>query len=251
MTVAQELELKQAVDFTRRELESLVDQPLGKLATLDPAALKLVPPEPNQIEEWTARAVDNSPEIRSLRAQVEAARLQIQKEEAGHYPSLDAIAQTSRNESDTLSTLNTRYRSRAIGVQLNVPIFSGGYTSSRVRQAVADHQRAQEVLEATRRDLGVRVHKEFRGVTEGVLKVRALEQAVASAQVAVTSSRRSFEAGARTLVDVLNAQQQYASAVRDLAQARYVYLVSRVRLQALAGGEKTGVIDEINAWLKP
>jgi TolC family type I secretion outer membrane protein len=251
MTVAQELELKQAVDFTRRELESLVDQPLGKLATLDPAALKLVPPEPNQIEEWTARAVDNSPEIRSLRAQVEAARLQIQKEEAGHYPTLDAIAQTSRNESDTLSTLNTRYRSRAIGVQLNVPIFSGGYTSSRVRQAVADHQRAQEVLEATRRDLGVRVHKEFRGVTEGVLKVRALEQAVASAQVAVTSSRRSFEAGARTLVDVLNAQQQYASAVRDLAQARYVYLVSRVRLQALAGGEKTGVIDEINAWLKP
>lgn len=251
MTVAQELELRQAVDLARRELESLVEQPLGKLATLDPKAMKLAPPEPNQLDEWTARAVDNSPEIRSLRAQVEAARLQIEKEEAGHYPTLDAVVQASRNESDTLSTLNTRYRSRAIGVQLNVPIFTGGYTSSRVRQAAADYQRAQEVLEATRRDLGVRVHKEFRGVTEGVLKVRALEQAVASAEVAVNSSRRSFEAGARTLLDVLNAQQQYATAVRDLTQARYLYLVSRVRLQALAGGDKTAVIDEINGWLKP
>jgi len=100
-----------------------------------------------------------------------------------------------------------------------------------------------------RRDLGVRLHREFRGVTEGVLRVRALEQAVRSAQQVVISNSRSFEAGSRTLPDVLNAEQQKVSAQRDLAQARFIYLMSRIRLQALAGGAKVEVIDEINGWL--
>ena len=88
-------------------------------------------------------------------------------------------------------------------------------------------------------------------MTEGVLKVRALEQAVRSAEQVVISNRRSFEAGSRTLMDTLNAEQQRVAALRDLAQARYMYLISRVRLQALAGGPKTEVIDEINSWLRP
>jgi len=95
------------------------------------------------------------------------------------------------------------------------------------------------------------VHREFRGVTEGVLRVRALEQAVRSAEQVVISNRRSFEAGSRTLVDTLNAEQQKVSAQKDLAQARYIYLISRVKLQALAGGPKTEVIDEVNGWLTP
>jgi outer membrane protein, protease secretion system len=94
------------------------------------------------------------------------------------------------------------------------------------------------------------VHREYRGVTEGVLKVQALEQAVRSADQSVISNRRSYEAGSRTLVDTLNAEQQRMSALRDLAQARYVYLLSRVRLLALSGGPHTEVIDEINTWLK-
>jgi outer membrane protein, protease secretion system len=251
LTVAQELEANQGVDLTRRQLEVLVDQPIGELATLDPAKLKLVSPDPERLEDWTQRAEEASPELRSLKAQREAAQYEVEKARAGHYPTLDAIAQWSRNANDTVNTLNSRYDSKAIGVQLSVPIFSGGYVNSQVRQALADLERADQVLEATRRDLGVRIHKEYRGVTEGVLKVHALEQAVVSAQQAVISSRRSFEAGSRTLVDVLNAEQQSASALRDLAQARYLYLVSRVRLQALTGGTPSGVLDEINGWLNP
>jgi outer membrane protein, protease secretion system len=251
MTIAQELELKQAVDLSRRQLEALVEMPLGKLATLDAAALRLARPEPESVEPWTETAVANSPEIRALRAQAEAARYEVLKARAGHLPTLDAVAQVSRSESDTITNINQRNNVKAIGVQLNVPIFSGGYVNSQVRQALAEQERIDNALEGTRRDLAVRVHREFRGVTEGVLKVQALEQAVRSAQQAVTSSRRSFEAGARTLVDILNAEQQYATAVRDLSQARYVYLISRVRLQALAGGAKSAVLDEINAWLKP
>jgi len=251
LTIAQELELNQAVDLARRQLQVLIDQPVGKLATLDPSKLKLVPPDPERLEDWTQRAEESSPEIRSLKAQREAAQFEVDKARAGHYPTLDAIAQWSRNENDSVNTLNSRYTSKAVGVQLNVPIFQGGYVSSQVRQALADLERIEQTLEATRRDLGVRIHREYRGVTEGVLKVHAYEQAVRSAQQAVISSRRSFQAGSRTLVDVLNAEQQNASAMRDLSQARYVYLISRVRLQALSGGTPSGVIDEVNGWLNP
>ena len=83
------------------------------------------------------------------------------------------------------------------------------------------------------------------------MRVRALEQAVRSTGQVALSNRRSFEAGSRTLVETLNAEQQKVSAQRDLAQARFVYLISRVRLQALVGGPKTEVLEEINAALKP
>lgn len=251
LNVAQELEARQNVDFTRRKLQTLVNQPIDHLATLDPDKLVLVQPVPNRIEDWTERAEASSPEIRSLKAQVEAARYQVEKAEAGHYPTLDAVAQLSRNESDTVTSVNNRYTNKSIGLQLNVPLYSGGYVNSTVRQALAEKERAEQALEALRRDLSVRVHQEFRGVTEGVLKVKALEQAVRSTEQVARSNRRSFEAGSRTLIDTLNAEQQKVSAQRDLAQARYIYLISRVRLQALAGGPKTEVIDEVNGWLKP
>jgi TolC family type I secretion outer membrane protein len=248
-TVAQELELRQAVDLTRRQLQVLVDQPVGRLSTLDPAKLKLARPTPDSVEEWTLRAEENSPEIAALKAQREAAQWEIEKAKAGHHPTLDAVAQWSRANSDNINRINSQYETKSVGVQLNVPIYSGGYVSSVVRQAVADLERVDQALEAARRDLGVRVHREYRGVTEGVLKVQALEQAVRSAEQVVISSRRSFEAGMRTLVDILNAEQQLATARRDLSQARYVYLISRVRLHALAGGDHTAVLDEINGWL--
>ena len=251
LNAAQELEARQNVDFTRRQLQTLINQPVDSLATLDAGRLVLGPPVPNRLEDWTERAEAGSPEIRSLKAQVEAARYEVEKAEAGHYPTLDAVAQLSRNESDTVTSVNNRYTNKSVGLQLSVPLFSGGYVNSTIRQALAEQERAEQALEALRRDLGVRVHKEFRGVTEGVLQVRALEQAVRSTEQVALSNRRSFEAGSRTLTDTLNAEQQNVKAQRDLAQARYVYLISRVRLQALAGGSRGEVIDEINGWLKP
>jgi len=250
MNTAQELEARQNVDFTRRQLQALVNQPIGSLAGLDPQKLELRPPEPDRVEDWALRAEQSSPEIRSLKAQAEAARQEVEKAKAGHFPTLDAIAQWSRNQNDSITTLNTRYTNRSIGLQLVVPIFSGGFASSVIRQAVADQERVEQSLEALRRDLGVRVHREFRGITEGLLRVRALEQAVRSAEQVAVSSRRSYEAGSRTLVDTLNAEQQRVAALRDLAQARYLYLMSRVRLLALAGGPKSQTIDEINAYLR-
>ena len=249
LNVAQELEARQNLDFTRRQIQSLVNRPIDRLAPLDSSRMRLVPPVPAQLEAWVAQAETGSPELQSLVAQVEAARYEVEKAQAGHYPTLDLVAQWSRSDSDTITSIKTRYTNRSIGVQLSIPLYSGGHVSSTVRQALANQLRAEEALEAMRRDLSVRLHREFRGVTEGVLKVRALEQAVRSAEQVAISNIRSFEAGSRTLPDVLNAEQQKVSAQRDLAQARYIYLMSRVRLQALAGGAKTEVIDEINGWL--
>lgn len=251
LNVAQELEAQQSLALAQRLLESMVGQPVGRLAVLDPAKLQLRPPEPASVEAWIARAEADSPEVRALQAQIEASRLEIEKARAGHLPTLDAVAQWSRSDSDSVTTVNTRNTNRSIGFQLNIPLYSGGYVDSTVRQALAEHEHQREKLEATRRDLGVRVHREFRGVTEGILRVRALEQAVRSAEQVSQSNRRSFEAGSRTLMDTLNAEQQRVSALRDLAQARLQHLVSRVRLQALAGGPKTEVIDDINRWLTP
>lgn len=247
---AQELEARQNVGYTRQQLQALINQPVDTLAGLDTQRLKLLPPTPASLDEWMARAEANSPEMQALKSQFEAAQQEVEKARAGHYPTLDAIAQYSRNNSDTVNTLGTQYTQKSLGLQLTVPLFAGGYVNSTVRQALAEQERVGEVLEATRRDLSVRVHSQYRGITEGVLKVQALEQAVRSAEQSVISNRRSYEAGARTLVDTLDAEQKRMSALRDLAQARYVYLLSRVRLLALAGGPHTEVIDQVNGWLK-
>jgi outer membrane protein/protease secretion system outer membrane protein len=97
--------------------------------------------------------------------------------------------------------------------------------------------------------LGVRVHKEYRGVSEGVMRVRALEQAVRSAEQMMKSTQMSLKAGSRTQLDVLNAQQQYTLALRDLAQARFVYLMSKVKLASLAGDDGLASVDEVNGSL--
>ena len=251
MTLAQELEALQHVEFTRRRLESLMGRPVDVLASLDVRRFNPTAPIPGLVDDWIERAEQASPELQSLRAQLDAAGMEVEKAQAGHKPTLDAVAQWSRSSSDTVTSINQRYDNKSIGLQLSVPLYAGGYVSSTVRQAVAAQERAREALEAARRDLGVRVHREFRGMTEGVLRVKALEQAVRSAEQAVLSNQKSFQAGSRTTVDVLNAQQQKTTAQRDLAQARYLYLVSRLRLQALAGEDRQSSVSQVNSALAP
>lgn len=250
LTVAQELEARQQVSYTRRALQVMVNRPVDALASLNAAKLD-IRRDPGTLDTWVERALQSSPEILSLTAQRDAARAAIDKARAGHLPTLDLVAQWSRQDSDTVTTIRQRYDNKAIGVQLNVPLFAGGAVNSQVRQALAMLEQAEQALEAGRRDLALRVEKEYRNVTEGASKIAALEQAVRSADVMVTSSRRSYQGGARTLLDILAAEEQRVTAQRDLAQARYLYLLSRVRLQALAGAAGEAAISEINATLAP
>lgn len=249
MNTALELEASQNVDLTRRQLEVLIGQPVGELVPLDSQRLPLLPPDPARVDAWIDLAEASSPEIQAHKARVEAARVEVEKARGGHHPTLDAVAQLSRSGSENVTSPNTRYTNRMLGLQVSIPIYAGGYVSSTVRQAIAEQTRAEELLEVTRRDLAVRLHREHRGVTEGVLRVRALEQAVRSGEQLLLSSQRSFDAGSRTIVDVLNADDELQTVQRDLAQARYRYLISRIRLQALAGGDREQAISEVNGWL--
>jgi TolC family type I secretion outer membrane protein len=251
MSVAQELEARQNVDYTRQQLQVFVNQPVDSLSAVDVSKLELLSPVPTSAEAWVERAEQASPELRVLRARVEQSRFEVEKARAGHYPTLDAVAQWSRNGSENNQSINTTYESRSVGLQLNVPIFAGGGVSSTVRQAVANEAKAAQQLEAGRRDLSVRVLKEFRGVTEGVLKVRAMEQAVRSSEQTLLSSQKSFQAGSRTRLDILNAQSNRMVALRDLAQARYMYLMATLRLKALAGEADIAAVAAINANFQP
>ena len=250
MNAALEIEARQNVSYTLRQLEMLVNQPVDKLATLDVARLELLEPQPNVLQDWIARAETNNPQLQSLRAQVETSRQEVKKAGSGHYPTLDAVAQWSRSESENILNVASRYTNASVGLQLNIPIFSGGYVNSSVRQALAGQEHAEQALEAGRRDLGVRVYKEFRGVTENIPKVKALELALRSADQLVLSSRKSFQAGSRTVMDVLNAEQQRMVVLRDLAQARYMYLIAKIRLLALVGAADDEAVAAINRMLK-
>ena len=249
MSLAQELEARQSQDLTRRQLQLLVNQPVERIAKLNVSALKLALPEPANLDAWTQKAERASPEIKAMQARLDQAKREVSKSQAGHLPTLDAVAQWSNSGSENITRINSRYENKSIGVQLNIPIYSGGYVNSTIRQAVAEQTRAEETLEALRRDLGVRVHKEYRGVSEGVMRVRALEQAVRSAEQMMKSTQMSLKAGSRTQLDVLNAQQQYTMALRDSAQPRFVYLMSKVKLASLVGDDAVASVDDVNGSL--
>jgi outer membrane protein, protease secretion system len=250
MNLAQEIEARQNVDYTLRQLEMLVNQPVAKVSSLNVAKLELLHPQPNSLTDWVKRAELHSPQLQALTAQLEAAGQEVNKAMSEHLPTLDLVAQWSRSKSESITNIDSRYTNAAVGLQLNVPLFSGGYVNSLVRQALADQERVTQALEANRRDLGLRVHKEFRGVTESIPKIKALEQAMRSADQLVLSSRKSFQAGSRTTVDILNAEQQRVMVQRDLAQARYQYLLARIRLLSLVGAADAEAMTAVNSLLQ-
>ena len=253
LAYAQVLQAQQALDLARRRLALLLGVPVAQLvqlADLDTQRFAPSAPVPTSAEQWIALAEESSPQLQALRARLRAAQAEVDKAQAGHKPTLDVVATVSRSDSDSVTSINTVYKQKYVGVQLNVPLYSGGYVSSTVRQALAEVQRMQQTLEAAQRDLSNQVYEQFSAMTEGVLRIAALEQAVRSAQQALLSSQKSLQAGARTTVDVLNAEQQLTVAQRDLAQARYGYVLAHLKLQMLAGQERMANVDAVNRWLK-
>ena len=246
---AQQLEARQQVELTRRQLMAMLNQPFGELARLGPLRFDHADLVATGLDEWLDAAAQASPDLLAQQALLEAAREEIARTQAAHLPTLDLVAQVQDSRSENATSPQTGYRNKSFGVQLNVPLYSGGYASSAQRQALADYERQGALLEASRHVLGVRVYKEFRGATEGVARVKALEVAVQSADVALDSARKSLAAGVRTTVDVLNAEQLRVQSLRDLAQARYNMLMASVRLHALANRVDEAMMAKLGASL--
>lgn len=251
MTLSKELEAEQQVVYARRQLEILIDAPVDKLSEFNLQGSNRLPQDLPPLQSWLDLAFERSPEMLVSAARLAVAEKELRKAQAGHLPTLDAIVQWSDSGNDNVTRLNSRFVNTSAGLQLSIPIYQGGAVNSQIRQALAEQTRAAENLEITRRDLGLRIHKEYRSITEGRLKVAALQQAEHSALQLLESTRRSREGGFRTVLDVLNAEQQLATTRRDLTLARFQALIARVRLNALAGKDPQTVIDEIAIAFSP
>lgn len=249
LNTAQMLQIRQQREFARRQLQTLVNRPFGELKAVDPTRMMATPLVLASLDDWLQKVEAGSPEIQRLRAQKDALQLELNKAKSGHLPTVDLVAQVQRSRSENTVSPQSQYQNASMGVQINVPLYSGGYVNSVTRQVSAEIERVGEVMEAVRLDLGVRVHKEYRGVVEGQARIQALETAVRSAEVALDSMQKSARAGVRTQVDIFNAEQQRAQAVRDLAEARYSVLVSLVRLESLGATGDEDLMTRLNAAL--
>lgn len=234
LAAAQSLKAKQQVSYAREQLAVLIGQPVDNLTPLDLAQFKATAPE-GTVESWIARAEAASPDLQALQARVDAARQEVEKARGGHYPTLDLFAQGGNSQSESTLSVGSRYDTAQIGLQFNLPLYSGGGIDSAVRQALANLNREQHLLEQGRRTLALAVRKEYQNLSEGIAQIAALEQAAQSAAQMRIGVEKGIRAGTRTRVDLINAQQQETDVARELALARYQFLMAEYKLHTLAG----------------
>ncbi len=196
--------------------------------------LPLVPPEPANAEHWAARALQDNPTLRQARQQVDIARTDARGAQAALRPELDAVANVRHNDSDESFT-GQKSNDGSIQLQLTQPLYSGGAGSSRVRQTTARLAAARADLTRLGAEIQREVRRAYRDVGDAIAQVRAFTRAVDSAAAAEIATQNGYEAGKRTITDVLNARSDSISARRDLAAARYAYVLNLLTLKQLAG----------------
>lgn len=195
------------------------------------------PPSPNTLDYWVDNAATGNMNFRFQQANFEIATLEVERAKAGHYPTLDLVASYGGQASNGGVSSGVRSNSAQglIGVQLNIPIYTGGFVNSRVRESISLQDKARQDLETARRGAITNAQDGFSGVNSAVASVKANAQAVHSAEVALQSNKLGQEVGIRTNLDVLNVQQNVFSARRDLANAYFTYLLAVLRLKAAVG----------------
>ncbi len=249
-----EAELIEAQDNlvnARRALEEFIGETPTSLTTLQ-AGFTTPPLLPGNLQDWLIKAQADSPLIHARRSSFELAEEEVRRARAGHWPTLDFVAGYTAGESQSLSELNQRNHYSSIGLEINIPLYSGGGVSALTRQASANSAKAQDELDATREEVISGTTREYRGVQSGALRIRALEKAVASNERSLLSTRKGFkEGGTSTNSDVLNAEELLFVARHDLFEAKLRYLMSRLRLASSVGSLGDDDIDQINDYLGP
>ncbi len=231
---------KNDLEVKRRALQVLIGKlPEGLTPLREP--LQLGEPQPNDIEAWVTASLDSSYTIAAARASYEFFREEIARQRAGHLPTLDLSGSVARvsDPNSALPPVSINSNNASIGFTLSVPIYSGGLIQSRVREALANRDRAEQDLDNTQRTVAQAVRVNFLNVTSGIAQVRAL----------LDSTILGRDVGVRTSVDVLNAQQSVFQTRRDLQQARYNFLMSNLRLKAAAGVLTETDLEEVNRTL--
>ena len=242
------IEARDQVDVAESTLARITGVTTARPRPLRSVAIALAL-EPRTLAEWLDSARQRNADVLLLRLQVENAQLEIEKNRSGHLPRVDLIASVTDARNDTVNTLNTSSLIRAAGVQLTIPIYSGGAVVAGTDQAVINREKSLASLDSAIRTAIEKTRKQYLASVSATGRIAAYEKAVQASDEAVKGNQLGLQAGIRTNLDVLNSQGQLYTARRDLAQARYVYLTGLITLKATAGMLTEDSIAEVDALL--
>ena len=246
-TEANLIEAQNLLDNSKEALREILGDNPANLNRLQ-NTISLVPPSPADINAWTAAAESSNFSVVAQINQAEYMRKMVDFQQARHLPTLDIIAQY--NEQDSGNRYGLRGDSENIGLQVNVPLFEGGGTSSRVRQAEHEFNAAKQELIRTQRSVTRMVKDAFRGIEASISRVKALDATVSSAEKSLEATSVGLEVGTRTMVEVLTEQRNLYKAKSDYARSRYDYLINTIRLKEANGSLSEVDLAQINQFLK-
>jgi outer membrane protein len=254
--VADEIAAKRVLATAREFLREITGEYVTDLSAPG-EEFPLRAPDPASERDWVDLALGQNLALVSSRLDERLARDEISFRRNGHYPTVDLVANAgnrdSKSEQDTgLGFLDTNqnFDSDSVSIQVTVPIFSGGSTSSRVREAVYLHRAAREQLQRVTRETERQTRDAYLGVMAEMARVEALEQAVESSQTALEATQAGFDVGTRTIVDVLDSQFALYRSITLFYQARYDYLMNALRLKQAAGNLQIQDLEKIDQMLQ-
>ncbi|ASF45750.1 TolC family outer membrane protein [Methylovulum psychrotolerans] len=249
LVIAQEIAAENAIEIAKRAVQSITGELPQQLATVKPSL------KPNTLaqtmDQWLKVAADSNLSIQIQQDLAKLSSQEIERNQAEHLPTVDAVASyTESSANGSTFGFGSDINTGTIGVQLQVPLYQGGATSSRIRQAVLNKQKAQDDVEIARRQTELETQRAYLNLNSSIAQVKAYEQALSSSQTQLESTQTGYDVGIRTSVDVLNAQQQLFAAKRDLLEARYQYLMNIIRLKSAAGVVSDTDLADINQQLE-
>jgi protease secretion system outer membrane protein len=249
LTIAQEIEAQDALDDALRTLGAMVGRVLDveDLAPLTGTFGELAL-EDTRFEHWRRAALMHNPELAAQRHALDAAQQRIEQARAGHLPSVSLYASTGRQKSSSEATYDQRYRTNSVGLQVTIPIFAGGGVSATVRQAVDRREQQRFEGDARQAEILNALRQQFNLFRSSAAKMRAYQYAVDSTRELIRAMQKSVAGGERVNADVLQAEQQYYDALRNLAQARYAYLLSWLTLRFHAGTLTPADVRAVNGF---
>ncbi|MEI7694581.1 MAG: TolC family outer membrane protein [Chlorobium sp.] len=243
------VEILNSVEYSRRELEDMTGVFPDKLCKIVAEKLPLSTPDPGRVESWIEMSHSGNLAIEAARQEVQIAKREEQKQRAARYPTIDIVGGRNYSESENNYSIGSIYDTYSISVQMSMPVYTGGYIRASVRQAHAKWIKAGEQLSWQERGVESEVRKYFNGVVSNISLIKAYEQAVNSREIALTGTKKGYEAGLRSNVEVLDAQQKLYASRRNLSKSRYQYILNRLMLRQTTGALSVADIEEVNSWL--
>lgn len=250
LAMATQISAQNNLDSKHEALYEVIQTNTTVLTTLD-HAFPITLPEPNNITEWEQTAAKHNLIIKAALLDSLITKNQITINRSKQLPTVDIVASHSYSETGG-GSFGTGFTTESdrLGLELNVPIFSGGKNSSIIRQAAHLHQSSLDTLVSLKRSTQRETRDAFRGIVASLHRIKALEQATLSGLSSLQTNQARLEAGTRTLVDVLDAQSNLTLARFSLIQEKQAYILGVLRLKNAAGLLDKTDIEKINQWLK-